>query len=95
MSGDEKIVRKMRQNKRNIKFGELDGFLKQRGFEVKQPRRGGSHYTYKKGEGAEKVRFTIVKPHGNKKTVHPAAVEEVLEKLDLEDEGEKDTQEEE
>lgn len=87
MSGDEKIVQKMRRSKRNIKFSELDGILRRRGFEIKQPRKGSSHYTYKKGEGTEKLRLTIVKPHGGKKTVHPAAVEEVLEKLGLNVEG--------
>lgn len=87
MSGDEKIVRKMRRGNRNIKFSELDGVLRRRGVEVKQPRKGGSHYTYKRGEGTQKIRLTIVKPHGKEKTVHPAAVEEVLEKLGLDVEG--------
>ena len=87
MSKDEKIVQKMKRSKRNVKFSDLDGFLKRQGFGVKQPKKGGSHYIYKRGEGVEKIRFTIVKPHGNKKTVDPAAVDEVLEKLGLEDEG--------
>lgn len=83
---DDRIIRKLRRSKRNVKFAELDGFLRRRGFEVKQPGGGGSHYIYKGEEGGEKVRFTIVKPHGGKKTVDPAAVEEVLDGLNLEEE---------
>jgi hypothetical protein len=90
MARDEKIVRKMKGSKRNIRFADLDGFLKRQGFEVKQPGKGSSHYVYKRGEGAEKIRFTIVRPHGKKKTVDPAAVEEVLERLDLKDDEEEE-----
>jgi hypothetical protein len=85
MAKDDKIIRKLKQSKRNVKFSELDGFLKRQGFEVRQPRKGSSHYVYKRGEGDEKIRFTIVKPHGKKKTVDPAAVDEVLDKLELEE----------
>lgn len=77
-----------------LRWSELDGFLKRRGFEVKQPSKGSSHYVYKRGEGDEKIRLTVVKPHGNKKTVDPAAVEEVLDKLDLEDDGEEEDDDE-
>jgi hypothetical protein len=90
VSRDDKIIRKLRRSKRNISWSELDAFLGRRGFEVKQPRKGGSHYVYKRGEGDEKIRLTIVKPHGGKKTVDPAAVEEVLDKLDLEDDEEEE-----
>lgn len=90
MSRDDKIVRKLRESKRNVRWTELDAFLKRQGFEVKQPRKGSSHYVYKRGEGDEKIRLTIVKPHGGRKTVDPAAVEEILDKLDLEDEGEEE-----
>lgn len=46
-----------------------------------QPRSGGSHHVYKRSEGDEKIRLTIARPHGGRKTVDPAAVEEVLDKL--------------
>lgn len=80
MSRDGKIIRKMRQSPRNIRFSELDGLLERQGFERRQPRRGGFHYFYFREDG---VRFTVVMPHGGKKTVDPAAIDEVLEKLEL------------
>lgn len=85
MSKDDKTVRKMKQSPRNVRFSELDSFLKRQGFEVSQPRQGSSHYVYKRGEG-EKIRLTVVKPHGGKKTVDRAAVEEIVEKLKLDQE---------
>jgi predicted RNA binding protein YcfA (HicA-like mRNA interferase family) len=80
MSRDDKLLRKMRQSPRNIRFSELDGFLRRQGFKRRQPRKGGSHYFYSREDG---VRFTIVMPHGDQKTVDPAAIDEVLEQLDL------------
>lgn len=78
MSRDEKIVGKMKQSPRNVRFEELDGFLKRQGFESRQ--RGTSHVVYKRPG----TRLTVVRPHGGKKTVDPAAVAEVLARLNLE-----------
>lgn len=78
MSKDAKIIGKMKQSPRNVRFSELDGLLKRRGFAVRQPRKGGSHYFYSREDG---VRFTIVKPHGGKKAVDKGAIAEVLEGL--------------
>ncbi len=80
MSRDEKIVRKMRESPRNVRFEELDRFLKGRGFEATQPKRGGSHYTYRRADG---LKITIARPHGGKKTVNVHTVEQVLEELEL------------
>jgi predicted RNA binding protein YcfA (HicA-like mRNA interferase family) len=80
MSRDEKFIRKMKESPRNVRFEELDAFLKRQGMKVRPPRKGGSHYFYSREDG---VRFTIVKPHGGKKTVDPAAVSVVLEELGL------------
>lgn len=68
---------------RSVRFEEIDGFLARQGFERKQPRGGGSHYVYKREDDG--LRFTIVRPHGDRKTVHKAAIEEILEKLGLEE----------
>ena len=77
MSRDDKIIRKMRQSPRNVRFEEMDGFLKRQGFEDTQR---GSHIQYRRGDGK---RFSIVKPHGGKNTVDQNAVREVLEGLGL------------
>lgn len=77
MSRDDKILRKMKQSPRNVRFEELDGFLKRQGFESRQ--RGTSHVVYKRPG----MRLTVVRPHGGRKTVDPAAIDEVLERLEL------------
>lgn len=74
---DDKIVRKMKQSPRNVRFSELHRFLERQGFEG--PQRG-SHVQYRRADG---MRFSIVKPHGGDKTMHVATVEDVLERLEL------------
>lgn len=71
------LVQKMKQSPNNIRFGELDNFLKRQGFEARQR---GSHVQYRREDG---MRFSIVRPHGGKKTVNKNAIREVLEKLEL------------
>ncbi len=75
---EEKLIRRMKQNPRNIRFEELDGLLQRMGFEATQ--RGTSHVQYRREDG---VRFSIVRPHGGKKTVNQNAVKEILERLEL------------
>jgi len=78
MSRDDKIVRRMKQSPRNIRFEDLDGFLRRQGFEGTQ--RGSSHVQYRREDG---VRFSVVRPHGDDKTVNQNAVKEILERLEL------------
>ena len=70
----------MKQSPRNIRFEELDRFLRGRDFETTQPRSGGSHYTYRRADG---LKITVARPHGGKKTVNINTIEQVLEELDL------------
>jgi predicted RNA binding protein YcfA (HicA-like mRNA interferase family) len=77
LNRDEKIIRKMKQSPRNVRFEELDGFLKRQGFDSRQ--RGTSHVVYKRPG----TRLTVARPHGGKKTIDPAAIDEVLERLEL------------
>jgi predicted RNA binding protein YcfA (HicA-like mRNA interferase family) len=56
----------------------LDAFLEHRGFKGKL--RGTSHVQYRREDG---MRFSVVKPHGDNKTVNQNAVNEVLERLEL------------
>lgn len=78
MSRDVKIIRKMKHSPRNIRFEEMDAFLRRQGF--KGTPRGGSHVQYRRADG---VRFSIVRPHGDDKTVNSNAVKEVLDTLGL------------
>ena len=77
VSRDDKIIQKMKQSPRNVRFEEMDGFLRRQGFEGTQR---GSHVQYRRQDGK---RFSIVKPHGGKNTVNQNAVREVLEGLGL------------
>ena len=77
MSRDDKIIRRMKQSPRNIRFEEIDSFLRRQGFEGTQR---GSHCQYRREDG---VRFSLVKPHGADKTVNQNAVKEILERLEL------------
>lgn len=73
------FVERMRQSPRNIRFDELDRFLKSEGFTaVPQP---GSHVVYRRDDGAK---LTVVRPHGGTKTVHVAAIKQVLKLLESE-----------
>lgn len=78
MTRDEKLIRKMNQGPRNIRFDELDSFLRRRGFEATQ--RGTSHVQYRREDG---MRFSIVRPHGGKSNVNQNAIKEILKGLDL------------
>lgn len=72
-----KFVEKMRRSPRNIRFDELDRFLRAEGF-ADVPR-GGSHVVYRRDDGAK---ITIVRPHGGAKTAHIAAIKQVLQILE-------------
>jgi predicted RNA binding protein YcfA (HicA-like mRNA interferase family) len=78
MARDEKLIRKTKQSPRNIRFEELDGLLRRRGFEATQ--RGTSHIQYRREDD---VRFSVVRPHGGRNTVNQNAVKEILERLEL------------
>ena len=78
MSRDTKLIQKMKRSPRNIRFEELDAFLERKGFKGKP--RGTSHVQYRREDG---MRFSVVKPHGDNKTVNQNAVNEVLERLEL------------
>ncbi|MBA4115101.1 MAG: type II toxin-antitoxin system HicA family toxin [Rubrobacter sp.] len=78
MSRDKKLIQRMKQSPRNVRYEELKAFLERRGFEGKQ--RGSSHVQFRREDG---MRFSIVVPHGDDKTVNQNAVNEVLERLEL------------
>lgn len=75
---DEKLIARMKHSPRNIRFSEVDRFLKRRGFDARQ--RGTSHVIYKREDG---TRLQVVKPHGGDDAVDPAAIARILGTLDL------------
>ena len=74
MSQLEKLLIKIRNNPKAVRFDEIDKILKNAGFEVRQPRGGSSHYIYTKGN------FIISIPKHNP-YVKSVYVERVIEFL--------------
>lgn len=46
ISRKEKLIKKMKNNPKAMRFEELDKVLKDVGFSCRQPKGGSSHYTY-------------------------------------------------
>ncbi len=51
MSKLEKLLQRIKNNPKTVRFEELDKVLRREGYEPSQPRGGSSHYTYKKFGG--------------------------------------------
>jgi predicted RNA binding protein YcfA (HicA-like mRNA interferase family) len=67
----EKLLQKMRDNPRNIRFEDIESLLTGLGFELRSK---GSHYTFRK----DKTIIMVVKPHGGKKFTAMADVRKIL-----------------
>lgn len=61
MSKLEKLLQKIKNNPKQVRFEELDKILIRAGFERRSPKGGSSHYTYTKGEKLLTVPYK--KPH--------------------------------
>ncbi|MBR4151838.1 MAG: type II toxin-antitoxin system HicA family toxin [Selenomonadaceae bacterium] len=48
MSKLEKLLQRIKNNPKTVRFEELDKILLNAGYEKSQPRGGSSHYTYRK-----------------------------------------------
>ncbi|MBR3051206.1 MAG: toxin HicA [Selenomonadaceae bacterium] len=48
MSKLEKLLQRIKNNPKTVRFEELDKILSNAGYECAQPGRGSSHYTYRK-----------------------------------------------
>ena len=48
MSKLEKLLQRIKNNPKTVRFEELDKILTREGYERRQPGGGSSHYTYKK-----------------------------------------------
>ena len=64
----------------DVRFSEVDAFLKAHAFILFNQR--GSHCSYHRADGRV---LTIVKPHGGRKTCHPADIRRLLKVLGDED----------
>ena len=80
MSRREKLLEKMRSRPGDVRFSEVDAFLTAHAFILFNQR--GSHCSYHRADGRV---LTIVKPHGGRKTCHPADIRHLLKVLDHED----------
>ena len=74
----EKLITKMKTSPQNIQFGEVVALLRQEGFILFNQR--GSHCSFHRADGRV---LTFVRPHGTRKTCHPADIGKLLEVLGL------------
>jgi len=77
MSRREKLLGKMRSSPGDIRFSEVEALLQYEGFVLFNAR--GSHRTYHRDD--DRI-LTIVRPHGGRKTCHPADIRRVLGALE-------------
>ncbi len=77
MSRREKLIDKMRSTPGKVRFSEVDALLRYEGFVLFNAR--GSHRTYHRSVGRL---LTVVRPHGRRKTCHPADVRKILEAIE-------------
>lgn len=82
MTKIDKLLKKLRESPKNIRFEELESVLLSLGFTLRNVR--GSHYYYKKGSEL----ILVVKPHGKRKFCAPQDVKDVLRYLEKEKENE-------
>ena len=78
MSRRDKLIERMRTAPGSIGFPAILALLKYEGFVLFNSR--GSHHTFHRRDGRV---LTIVRPHGGRKTCHPADVKKILEALGL------------
>jgi hypothetical protein len=76
MSKKEKLLEKVRNNPRNVRFDNIDSILLEYGFVRRQSRKGTSHYVYKLGE--QKIVVVWRRPF-----VHVDAVKDVLNAIKI------------
>ncbi len=74
MSRIDKLIQRIKENPKNVRFEDIESLLNGLGF---QTRSRGSHYTFKKG----KTIIMVVKPHGRKKFTAMADIKKMLDYL--------------
>jgi len=76
MTKKEKLLAKIRNNPKEVRFEDLEGLIINHGFEKAGGK--GSHNVYVK----ENTVITVVRPHGRNKFCHPLDVKGVLDVLE-------------
>lgn len=74
MSRMDKLIQRIKENPKNVRFEDIESLLNGLGF---QTRSRGSHYTFKKG----KTIIMVVKPHGRKKFTAMVDIKKMLDYL--------------
>lgn len=74
MTQREKLLERLRNNPKNVRFEEIDALLTSYGFVARQPGGGSSHYVYRR-DG----RIITIARH--KPFIHSKAVKEVLDAI--------------
>ena len=77
MSKLEKLLQRIKNNPKTVRFEELDKILTNSGYERTQPRSGSSHYTYRK-ERKEPITIPHHKPY-----VREIYVQKIIRELNL------------
>ncbi|MBD3879602.1 MAG: toxin HicA [Quinella sp. 1Q5] len=77
MSKLEKLLQRIKNNPKSVRFEELDKILLNADYERAQPRSGSSHYTYRK-EGKNPITIPHRKPY-----IHEVYVQKVIDELSL------------
>lgn len=80
MTKRDKRLQKMRQNPKNVTYGDYVGVLQDFGFTVRDGR--GSHIIIKCTVGDKKWRLTIARPHGGSKHVKRPYVKQAIKAID-------------
>jgi predicted RNA binding protein YcfA (HicA-like mRNA interferase family) len=75
MTQKDKLLQRVRNNPKGVRFEELDALLTQFGFERRQPKGGSSHYVYRHGA-------TMITVARHKPFIHSQAVKDVVEMID-------------
>ena len=78
MSRRDKLIEKMHNAPKNVRFGQVAALLRYEGFVLFNKR--GSHRTFHHADGRV---ITVVVPHGKRTTCHPDDVLRLLEVLGL------------
>ena len=80
----QKLRARIEQNPKHVRFEDLDKLLRGYGFAVRQPKKGSSHYVYKRGQWLLTVPYR--RPHIGKHYVKEALA--YIEEIEtLEDKG--------
>jgi len=72
-------LERLKRNPTGERFSDLERVILHAGFALDRIR--GSHYVYVRGSQV----LTVVKPHGKRKTCHPADVRDVIRFLEEEE----------